>query len=62
MKESQYVLQEEAEVEAATNLVTREMRSKKAAEAFLLQKVVARANEIEIPAASLVRKTASEDA
>jgi len=56
------VLQEEAEVEAATNLVTREMRSKKAAEAFLLQKVVARANEIEIPAASLVRKTASEDA
>ena len=62
MKESQYVLQEEAEVEAATNLVTREMRNKKAAEAFLLQKVVARANEIEIPAASLVRKTASEDA
>ena len=33
--ESQYVLQEEAEVEA-TELVTREIRNKKAAEASLL--------------------------
>lgn len=57
MKESQYVLQEEAEVEAATNLVTREIRNKKVVEASLLERVVNLSNE-----ANLVRENVGEDA
>ena len=62
MKESQYVLQEEEEVEAATSLVTRMERKKKATEASLIQQVVNIANEIKIPPASLFKEIVGEDA
>jgi len=62
MKESQYVLQEDADVEAATDLVTRMEINKKVVEASLLEKVVALANEIEILATSLMNDIVAEDA
>jgi len=61
MKESQYVLQEEAEVEA-TELVTREIRNQRAAKDYALQQPLKIASEIEVPTASLAREGAGEDA
>jgi len=54
LKESTYILQEEEDVEA-TELVTREVRNKKAADAAALQKALQLAKEIEVPASSIVR-------
>jgi len=62
MKESQYVLQEEEDVEAGTSLATRMERKKKTVEASLIQQGVNIANEIEIPPASLLTETVGEDA
>jgi hypothetical protein len=65
MKVSDYVIQKEAEVEGSIDLVTRMERNKKAAaeqESSLLDKDVAITSQIEIPSASLVKETATEDA
>jgi len=55
--ESVYVTEEIEGVEAATELVTRDMKKKKAEEAAALQKALEVAKEIEVPA-SLLSKTA----
>ena len=60
LKESQYVLEEESEIEAATELVTREVRNKKVVDA--LQQAMQIGREIEVPASSLVRENVGEDA
>ena len=65
MKVSNYVLQEDAEVEASSDLVSRVERRKKAnadQEAFVVEKALTAANQIEIPASTLVRETATRDA
>jgi len=54
--ESVYVTEEIEGVEAATELVTREVKKKKAEEAAALQKSLEVAKEIEVPA-SLLSKT-----
>jgi len=57
------VLQEEAEIEASTNLVTRMERNKKVVvDASLLDKALVIASEIEIPTESLLKKSTVEDA
>jgi hypothetical protein len=61
IKESQYVLQEEADVEA-TGLVTREMTNKKAADDSILQQVMHIASEIDVPVESLLKESTAEDA
>jgi len=63
MKVSDYVIQEDAEVEDATDLVTRMERNKKVVvgsltkeqEAFLVEKALTVAYQIEIPTATLVK-------
>jgi len=55
LKELVYVTKEIEGVEAATKLVTREVRKKKAEEAAALQKALEVAREIEAPASSLSR-------
>lgn len=63
MKESHYVLQEDPEIEANTNLVTRMVRNKKAfADASLLDKALVIASEIEVPAETLLKELTTEDA
>jgi len=57
MKVSNYVLQEDAEVEASSDLVSRVERRKKAnvdQEASLVEKALTVTSQIEIPAATLV--------
>jgi len=55
LRESQYILQEEEDVEAS-GLVTREIRNKKAADAAALQKAMQIARETEIPTSSILRE------
>ena len=74
LKESTYTQEEDAKVEAATTLVTRIERRKKAAtestiellskeqEASLVEQALAVASHLEIPTASLVKEIAVEDA
>jgi hypothetical protein len=62
IKESPYVTDEVEGIEAATGLVTREMKKKKAKDAPALQKALEIAEEIEIPANSLVRGDVAADA
>jgi hypothetical protein len=62
IKESPYVTQEEVGVEAATGLVTREIKRKKAKDATALQKALEIAKEVEIPASSLARADVAADA
>jgi len=57
LKESRYVAEEEEDqIESATTLVTREIKSKKAADTAALNKVLELAKEIEVPASSIERE------
>jgi len=58
------VLQEEddAEIEAATNLVTREVRRKKVAHTAALQQTLEIAKEIEVPVEALLKESTAADA
>jgi len=62
MKESSSVIEEEEQIEAATNLVTREVRRKKAAEEATLQKAKEIAKEFGAPAEQLLKESAIEAA
>lgn len=65
MKVFEYVVQEDAKVESSTDLVTRMERNKKAAaepEASLLDKDLAIASKIDVPAESLLKESIVEDA
>jgi len=58
MIESPCVEDDEEQIEAATTLLAREIRSKKAANAAALKKVLELAKEIEVPASSIAREDA----
>jgi hypothetical protein len=58
LKESMYVAEEEEGIEAATGLVTREIKRKKAEDAATLAKIRELAKGIEVPASSLAREDA----
>jgi len=58
MIESPCVEDDEEQIETATTLVAREIRSKKAADAAALEKVLELAKEIEVPASSIAREDA----
>jgi len=64
MKVSDYVLQEDTEVEASSDMISRVERRKKNAdqESPILERALAVENEIEIPAATLLKETARKDA
>lgn len=73
MKVSKYVEEEDAEVEETSTLETKMERIKKAVsesseplttnqEAFLMEQALGVASQLEIPTATLVKKTAVEDA
>jgi len=63
LKVSDYVLQEDAKIEVGSDLVTRMERNKKAAaDASLLNKAIAIASEIDVPAESLLKESTVEDA
>jgi len=62
MKVSSYVMEEEEEVEAATELVTREVRRKKAVNVVALQKALEIARDIEVPAEALLKESTVEAA
>jgi hypothetical protein len=51
-------MEEEDQIEAATDLVTRYVKRKKAEDAATLQKTLELAKEIEVPASSIARKDA----
>jgi len=55
-----YVTKEVEDEAAATELVTREVRKKKMADAEALQKVMKMAKEIEVPASMLFKDAAAE--
>jgi hypothetical protein len=58
LKVADYVMEEEEQIEATTNLLTIEVKRKKAEDAATLQKALELAKEIEVPASSIVRKDA----
>jgi len=62
MKVSTYVIEEDEEIEAATDLVTREVKRKKAADAAALQKVLEIAKNFEVPAEVLLKESSGEQA
>jgi len=62
MKESSSVIVEEEQIEAATNLVIREVRRKKAAEEATLQKAKEIAHEMGAPAEQLLKESTIEAA
>ena len=62
MKESSSVIVEEEQIEAATNLVIREVRRKKAAEEPTLQKAKEIAHEMGAPAEQLLKESTIEAA
>jgi len=65
LKELRYVAEEEEEedqIEAATTLVTREIKSKKDADTTALKKVLELAKEIEVPASSIAWEDAGVSA
>jgi len=62
MKESSSVIEEEEQIEVATNLVTREVRRKKATEEATLQKAREIAQEIGVPAEQLLKESTIEAA
>jgi len=59
-KESPCVIEEEDQIEAATNLVTREVKKKKVAEEATLQKAHELAQEIGVPAEQLLKESTIE--
>ncbi|RHN60523.1 hypothetical protein MtrunA17_Chr4g0026751 [Medicago truncatula] len=56
LKVADYVMEEEDNIAAATDLVTRELEKKKDEDAATLQKVLELAQEIEVPASSIARE------
>jgi len=62
MKVSSYVMEEEEEPEAVTELVPREIGRKKAIDAAALQKALEIAKEIEVPAEVLLKESIVEAA
>ena len=62
MKVSSYVMEEEEQVKAATEFVTREVRGKKAADAVALEKALEIEKEIEVPAEVLLKESSGEQA
>jgi len=62
MKVSSYVMEEEEQVKAATEFVTREVRGKKAADAVALEKALEIEKEIEVPAEVLLKESTVEAA
>jgi len=62
MRVSDYVIEEDAQIKAATDLVTREVTNKKAANVAALQQALAIASEIEVPVEALLKKSTAEDA
>jgi len=62
MKVSTYVTDEDAEVEVAIDIVTREVRKKKATDVDALQQALDISKEIEVPAEVLLKESTVEDA
>jgi len=62
MKVSTYVEEEDAQVEVATDLVSREVKRKKAADVAALQKVLEIAKNIEVPAEVRMKESSGEEA
>jgi len=62
MKVSTYVTEEDDEVEAAIDLVTREVGKKNVADVAALQQALEIAKEIEVPAEVLLKESTIEDA
>jgi len=62
MKVSTYVEEEDAQIEAATDLVSREVKRKKVADAAALQKVLEIAKNIKVPAEMLMKESCGEQA
>jgi len=62
MKVSTYVIEEEEEIEATTDLVTREVKRKRAADEAALQKALEIAKEIEVSAEALLKESIVEAA
>jgi len=62
MKVSSYAMEEEEEVEAATELVKREVKKKKVVDVAALEKALAIAKEIEVPAEVWVKESSVEAA
>jgi len=60
LKESVYVTEEVEDEAVTTELVTREVRKKKMADAEALQKVLEMAKEIEVPTSMLFKDAAAE--
>jgi hypothetical protein len=56
LKESSYVAEEEEGIEAATELVTREVKKKKAEDAATLAKIKELAKGTEVPTSSIARE------
>jgi len=62
MKVSSYVMEEDEQVEALTELVTREVKRKKVADVAALQKALEIARDIEVPAEALLKESSVEAA
>jgi len=62
MKVSSYAMEEEEEVEAVTELVSREVKKKKAPNVAALKKALAIAKEIKVPAEVLLKESSVEAA
>ena len=62
LKIAEYVSEDEEQIEAATDLVSRELKNKKAVNAATLQKIQELAKKIEVPASSIAREDVGTDA
>jgi len=62
LKVSTYVTEEDEEIEAASDLVTREVKSKKAADVAALQKALEIAKDIEVPTEAFLKESTVEAA
>jgi len=62
MKVSTYVEEEDSQVEAATDLVSRDVKRKKVVDIVALQKVLEIGKNIEVPAEVLMKESSSEQA
>jgi len=60
MKVSTYVVEEDEQVEAATELVTREVKRKKAVDAATLKNALEIARDNEVPAEALLKESTVE--
>jgi len=62
LKVSTYVTEEDEEIEAASNLVTKEVKMKKAVDSATLQKALEISKNIEVPAEALLKESSVEAA